>query len=31
VRVSNSCVAFSNAECNVTIDNKNYHVQISNA
>ena len=30
VRVSYSGVVFSNSECNVTIDNKVYHVQISN-
>ncbi len=31
VRVSNDDVVFNNNECNVTIDNKTYHVQISNA
>lgn len=31
VHVSDSCVVFNNSECNVTIDNKTYHVQISNA
>ena len=31
VHVSNSCVVFSNTECSVTISNKTYHVEISNA
>ena len=31
VRVSSEDVVFSNNECNVTINNKTYHVQISNA
>jgi hypothetical protein len=31
VRVSSEDVVFSNNECNVTIKNKTYHVQISNA
>jgi hypothetical protein len=31
VHVSDSCVVFNNSECNVTIANKTYHVQISNA
>ena len=30
VRVSNDNVVFSNSECNVAIDNNQYHVQISN-
>lgn len=31
VRVSSENVVFNNNECNVTISNNHYHVQISNA